>query len=211
MAEFAVFSENLLPVPTGLLMKNEEALSEREILERVKRGRKAAYQMIVTRYMKKAYFTALGFVHNQQDALDISQEGFIKAFRRIRTFDTRRPFFPWFYEILKNLCLDHIRRRKQKNEVPLDGVRILQTDEEDREMKAALWKGIHALSFDQKEVILLRYFQQLSYKEIAAATGKPLGTVMSSLFYARSRLRQILGRYLGLEGEFSKPGVNDGS
>jgi RNA polymerase sigma-70 factor (ECF subfamily) len=87
----------------------------------------------------------------------------------------------------------------------------MQTDEEDREMKAALWKGINSLSFDQKEVILLRYFQQLSYQEIAAATGKPLGTVMSSLFYARARLRQILGRYLGLEREASKPGVNDGS
>ncbi len=211
MAGFAAYSEQILPAPAGLLMKNEEALSEREILERVKRGRKAAYQVIVTRYMKKAYFTALGFVHNHQDALDISQEGFIKAFCRIRSFDTRRPFFPWFYEILKNLCLDHIRRRKQKNEVPLDGVRILQTDEEDREMKAALWKGIDALSFDQKEVILLRYFQQLSYQEIAAATGKPLGTVMSSLFYARARLRQILSRYLGLEEEGRRRGAHDGS
>jgi RNA polymerase sigma-70 factor (ECF subfamily) len=211
MAGFAAYSEQIMPAPAGLLMKKVDALSEGEILERVKLGKKAAYQVIVTRYMKKAYFTALGFVHNHQDALDISQDGFIKAFRRIGTFDTRRPFFPWFYEILKNLCLDHIRRRKQKNEVPLDGVRVLQTEEEDREMKASLWKGIHSLPFDQKEVILLRYFQQLSYQEIAAATGKPLGTVMSSLFYARARLRQILGRYLGLEGEAGKPGVNDGA
>jgi len=211
MAGFAACSEQTFPAPAGLLMKNEESLSEREILERVKRGRKSAYQVIVTRYMKKAYFTALGFVHNHQDALDISQDGFIKAFYRIRTFDTRRPFFPWFYEILKNLCLDHIRRQKQKHEVPLDGVRILQTEDEDREMKAALWKGINALSFDQKEVILLRYFQQLSYQEIAAATGKPLGTVMSSLFYARSRLRQVLSHYLGFERESGKPGVNNGS
>ena len=75
MAGFATYSEKTLPAPAGLLMKNEEALSEREILERVKRGRKSAYQVIVTRYMKKAYFTALGFVHNHQDALDISQEG----------------------------------------------------------------------------------------------------------------------------------------
>ena len=78
-------------------------------------------------------------------------------------------------------------------------------------MKASLWKGINSLPFDQKEIIILRYFQQLSYQEIAAATGKPLGTVMSSLFYARSRLRQVLGRYLGFEGESGKPGVNDGS
>jgi RNA polymerase sigma-70 factor (ECF subfamily) len=71
--------------------------------------------------------------------------------------------------------------------------------------------GINALSFDQKEVILLRYFQQLSYQEIAAATGKPLGTVMSSLFYARARLRQILSRYLGLEEEGRRRGAHDGS
>lgn len=190
---------------------NEEALSERELIERVKKGQKEACRILVERYMKRAYFIALGFVHNPQDALDISQDGFVKALRRIRSFDSRRPFLPWFYEILKNLCLDHIRRRKLKNEVPLDGVHVLGNEEDDREMKAALWKGINELSLEHKEVILLRYFQQMSYEEIAEVTRKPIGTVMSSLFYARAKLRQILGRYLALEKETSSRGEDDGS
>ena len=190
---------------------NDEALSEREIIERVKKGQKAACQWLVARYMKKAYFIALGFVHNEQDALDIAQEGFVKAFRRIASFDARRSFFPWFYEILKNLCLDHLRRKKVKNEIPLDGVRILGTEAEDREMKAAVRKGISQLAFEQKEVVLLRYFQQMSYQEIAEVTGKPVGTVMSSLFYARAKLKEILRRYLGFEKNDRPRRENNGS
>ncbi len=202
-------SEQILPAPMELAVRDISALSEREVLERVKRGNKQAYQVIVTRYMKRAYFIALGFVHNQQDALDISQDSFVKAFRSLKSFDTRRPFFPWFYEIMKNRCLDHLKRQKLKNEVPLDSVRVIRTEDEDRELKATLWKGIASLSFDLKEIIILRYFQQLSYREIAAVTGKPVGTVMSSLFTARTRLKKILAKYLGLEEEGPKRGVRD--
>jgi RNA polymerase sigma-70 factor (ECF subfamily) len=201
--------EQTLPAPAELTVRDTSVLSEREALESVKRGNRKAYQVIVTRYMKKAYFIALGFVHNQQDALDISQDSFVKAFRSLKSFDTRRPFFPWFYEIMKNRCLDHLRRQKLKNEVPLDSVRVLRTEDEDRELKATLWKGIASLPFDLKEIIILRYFQQLSYREIASVTGKPVGTVMSSLFTARTRLKKILGKYLGLEEEGPKRGVRD--
>jgi RNA polymerase sigma-70 factor (ECF subfamily) len=206
-----VLEKEFLPRSLELPMRKDEALSEKDILERVQRGDKGAYQIIVTRYMKKAYFIALGFVHNHQDALDLSQDAFIKAFRRIKDYNTQRPFFPWLYEITKNLCLDHLRRQKQKKEVPLNGVRILGTEDEDREMKRTLWKGIDALPFEQKEIILLRYFQQLSYLEIAAITGKPIGTVMSSLYYAKARLKQVLGQFLGLPGKGRKSGVSDGS
>ncbi len=209
MAGPVTSSEQILPAPAELAVRDTSVLSEREALESVKRGNRKAYQVIVTRYMKKAYFIALGFVHNQQDALDISQDSFVKAFRSLKSFDTRRPFFPWFYEIMKNRCLDHLRRQKLKNEVPLDSVRVLRTEDEDRELKATLWKGIASLPFDLKEIIILRYFQQLSYREIASVTGKPVGTVMSSLFTARTRLKKILGKYLGLEEEGLKRGVRD--
>jgi RNA polymerase sigma-70 factor (ECF subfamily) len=211
MAGPSISSEQILPAPAELAVRDTPALSEREALERVKKGNKQAYQVIVTRYMKKAYFIALGFVHNHQDALDISQDSFVKAYRSLKVFDTRRPFFPWFYEIMKNRCLDHLKRQKLKNEVPLDSVRVLRTEDEDRELKATMWKGISALPFDLKEIIILRYFQQLSYREIAAVTGKPVGTVMSSLFTARTRLKKILGKYLGLEEEGPKRGVHDES
>jgi RNA polymerase sigma-70 factor (ECF subfamily) len=127
MAGPVTSSERILPAPAELAVRDTSVLSESEALERVKRGNRQAYQVIVTRYMKKAYFIALGFVHNQQDALDISQDSFVKAYRSLKSFDTRRPFFPWFYEIMKNRCLDHLKRQKLKNEVPLDSVRVLRT------------------------------------------------------------------------------------
>jgi RNA polymerase sigma-70 factor (ECF subfamily) len=175
------------------------ALSEPEILALVQKGDREAYQEIVVRHMHSAYYVALAFVHNHQDALDISQEAFIRAFRKIKKFDTKRPFFPWFYRILKNLCIDHYKHRRRLNEVPLENVRVLVAEHEDREMKKALWKGIDELPYEQKEIIVLRYFQQLSYQEIAEILDKPIGTVMSSLYYAKKRLKGIVGKYLGFE------------
>jgi len=180
-------------------MLEKKALSEKEILEVIQKGNKEAYQEIVVRYMQSAYYVALSFVHNQQDALDISQDAFIRAFRRIKKFDTEKPFFPWFYKILKNLCIDYFKKRQRRNEVPLENVRILEVEHEDREMKKALWKGIEELPPEQKEIIILRYFRQLSYQEMAEVLGKPIGTIMSSLYYAKKRLKGIVGKYLGFE------------
>lgn len=180
-------------------MLEKKALSEKEILEVIQKGNKEAYQEIVVRYMQSAYYVALSFVHNQQDALDISQDAFIRAFRRIKKFDTEKPFFPWFYKILKNLCIDYFKRRQRRNEVPLENVRILEVEHEDREMKKALWKGIEELPPEQKEIIILRYFRQFSYQEMAEVLGKPIGTIMSSLYYAKKRLKGIVGKYLGFE------------
>ncbi len=180
-------------------MLEKKVLSEKEILEVIQKGNKEAYQEIVVRYMQSAYYVALSFVHNQQDALDISQDAFIRAFRRIKKFDTEKPFFPWFYKILKNLCIDYFKRRQRRNEVPLENVRVLEVEHEDREMKKALWKGIEELPPEQKEIIILRYFRQLSYQEMAEVLGKPIGTIMSSLYYAKKRLKGIVGKYLGFE------------
>jgi len=180
-------------------MKKERVRSEREILELVKKGNREAYQEIVSRYMKTAYYIALGLVHNHQDALDISQEAFVRAFRRIKSFNAEKPFFPWFYQLMKNLCIDHLKRTSRMKEVPIDGIQVLDEKKEDKEMKRALWKGIEELAFEQREVIILRYFRQFSYQEISEIIGKPIGTVMSSLYYAKKRLKVIVAKYLGFE------------
>ena len=174
-------------------------LTETEVLNLVKKGETQAYQTIIKKYMQTAYYIALGFVHNHQDALDLSQDSFIKAFRKIKSFDTKRPFFPWFYRILKNLCIDHFKRVRHRNEIPLEESSFLTQEKEDREMKEALWRGIDKLTFEQKEIIILRYFREYSYQEIAEITGKPIGTVMSSLHYAKKRLKEIAAKYLGFE------------
>ncbi len=190
---------NIVFQEAGLRMKQDRALSEKETIELIKKGNREAYEKIVRCYMKTAYYIALGLVHSHQDALDISQESFIKAFRKIKSFDTQRPFFPWFYQLMRNLCIDFLKRRSGRKEIPLEGIQILQEEKEDREMKEVLWKGIKELPFEQREVIILCYFRQLSYQEIAEITGKPIGTIMSSLYYAKKKLKDILRKYLGFE------------
>ena len=182
-------------------MRAEKILSEREILELVKKGNREAYGEIVKKYMKSAYYITLGFVHNHQDALDLSQEAFIKAFRKIKRFDTEKAFFPWFYKLMKNLCLDYLRKKKKRSEVPLEGTEAFQDERQNAEIREALGKAIAKLPFEQREVIILRYFQQLSYRELSEMTGKPIGSVMSSLYYAKRKLKEIVAKHLGSEQE----------
>ncbi len=199
MAKEMALADDLVFPGEEVLTEMKRDRSEREILEAVQKGDKEAYGMIVKKHMHSAYYIALGFVHNQQDALDVSQDAFIKAFRKIKMFDTSKPFFPWFYRLLRNLCLDHLKRKGRMRAIPLDDVPVLAEEREDRELKETLWKGIEKLSFEQREIVILRYFRQLSYAEIAEFVGKPIGTVMSSLFYAKKNLKGIVGKYLGFE------------
>jgi RNA polymerase sigma-70 factor (ECF subfamily) len=179
--------------------RGHKELTEKKLLVVVQRGDKEAYGQIVKKYMHSAYYIALGFVHNPQDALDVSQDAFIKAFRKIKMYDPTMPFFPWFYRLLRNLCIDYLKRKRRERTIPLEDMHILAEEKEDQELKETLWKGIEKLPFEQREIIILRYFQQLSYAEIADFVGKPIGTVMSSLFYAKKKLRELVGKYLGME------------
>lgn len=199
MTEQAALPKDQIFTGEKVHLKLNREESERELLERVQKGDKEIYGVIVKRYMHSAYYIALGFVHNQQDALDVSQDAFVKAFRKIKMFDSSKPFFPWFYRLLRNLCIDHLKRKSRMRAIPLEDVPVLSDEKEDRELKETLWKGIEKLSFEQREVVILRYFRQLSYAEIAELTGKPIGTVMSSLFYAKKKLKGIIGKYLGFE------------
>lgn len=196
--EVALHKDQVFPGDKVHVQVDRE-VSERELLEVVQKGDKEAYGAIVKRYMHSAYYIALGFVHNQQDALDVSQDAFIKAFRKIKMFDTSKPFFPWFYRLLRNLCIDQLKRKHRMRAIPLEDVHVLTEEKEDRELKETLWKAIEKLSFEQREIVILRYFRQFSYAEIAELIGKPIGTVMSSLFYAKKKLKGIVGKYMGFE------------
>ena len=176
--------------------REEQLRIESNCIEMVKRGNAEAYSTIVNTYMKKAYFIALSFVKTEQDALDVSQEAFIKAFRYIKKFKIGSKFFPWFYRILKNLCLDWIKKGKKSDTIPLENVNPSTYPEIAEELKINLWKGIDKLPSDQREILLLRYFQGYSYREISQLLDKPLGSVMSSLYYAKKNLRSKMEKYL---------------
>lgn len=181
-------------------------LCEEEIavMERCRRGSKEAFESVVRRYMKDAYFIALGLVGNREDALDISQEAFIRAYCNMSRFNPRWGFFPWFYQILRNLCFNHLRKRRAEQGRSLEefGGREPITDANDRfapeavaernETKDRVWKAIGKLDDKHREVIILRHFQHLSYEQIAKNLFCNKGTVMSRLYYAHKKLKEIL-------------------
>ena len=182
---------------------------EQKLLMRCRRGDKQSFERIVTLYMRRAYSIALGFVGQHEDALDLSQEAFIRAYKNIKKYDPNRRFFPWFYQILKNLCFNYLKKRKE-----LCFSQVSTTDEsqianqtadgfdpyllvERNELKESIWKAIGELDDKHREIIILRHFQDLSYNEIAEVLICNKGTVMSRLYYARRELKEILNNKLG--------------
>jgi len=154
--------------------------------------------------MKDAYFIALGLVGNHEDALELSQEAFFRAYRNIKQLSSEGKFFPWFYQILRNLCFSHLRKMKIRQAGSLDefeeekiqieshdtfdpGVLAERNEDTDR-----VWKAIGKLDDKHREVIILRHFRNLSYEEISKILFCNPGTVTSRLYYARKRLKEML-------------------
>jgi len=174
--------------------------NERDIIRGWKRGDKRAYEALVRRYMSDAYLVAYGYVGNAEDARDLSQEAFVKVYQARARFDEERPFYPWLYRVLRNHCLNFLRRGRV--EVSLDDANAhreiaspqataleqLESDERRRIVRAAVAR----LSDDHREIIVLKNFKDCSYKEISEILEIPIGTVMSRLFYARQALRALV-------------------
>ncbi|MEW6455592.1 MAG: sigma-70 family RNA polymerase sigma factor [Acidobacteriota bacterium] len=161
------------------------------MISKVLKGNKEEYGLLVKKYMKKAYFIALGIVKDPDEALDLSQEAFVKAFKNLKNFDVRKPFFPWFYKILKNLCLN-FSNKKRRGQKALTEIFKLQSHEKEKDssIKKSLLQAVEELPFEEKEIIMLRYFQGLSYEEISEILECPIGTVMSRLYYAKKKLKE---------------------
>jgi RNA polymerase sigma-70 factor (ECF subfamily) len=186
---------------------------EKDIILKWKNGEKSAFEHLVRQYMTEAYLTALGFVGNKEDARDLSQDAFVKAFEARDRFDADRPFYPWLYRILKNHCLNFLKRRGKGQESlyfedqpgkerfasstpsPLEK---LEKSERHRILRVA----IDRLSLEHKEVIILKNFKGHSYAEIAELLDIPIGTVMSRLYYARKVLKEMIL-------EFEERGMSD--
>lgn len=174
-----------------------------ELMTALQKGNKMAFNVLVERYKKKAYYIALGLVGDPDEAYDLSQEAFIRVYNARKRFDRKRPFFSWFYAILSNLAKNHIKKRAVRTEYarqvkdehnPTQGDvdspdLIIEADETKREV----WAAIEKLSYDHREIIILRHFEDMSYDEIAKMLDIPTGSVMSRLYYARKKIREILG------------------
>ena len=160
---------------------------------------KMEFERLVKKYMKRAYYTALGFLGSHDLAMDASQEAFIRAYRNFNKFDKNKNFFAWYYKILKNHCLNTIRNKKNKREESYIEIKN-ESDEADnplqniekKESTKQLEDALKKLSFEKREIIILKEFEDKTYNEISELLDIPVGSVMSRLFYARKELSKIL-------------------
>lgn len=179
--------------------------AEKALVVRAQRGDRGAFGSLVKLHMRRAYFAALGMVGSPDDAMDLSQEAFARAFRSRESLDPERPFYAWLYTILRNLCFNFLRDtsgRRRKLEAASDWlvdeatVRASRDDPESRavtaETRRRLMQSIESLPEREREMLVLKEFEGLRYREIAELLGIPIGTVMSRLYSARRRLAGIL-------------------
>ena len=179
--------------------------AEHDLVRRARRGDRDAFGSLITQYMQRAYFTALGLVGSHEDAQDLSQEAFARVYRMHESLDPERPFYGLVYQILRRLCFNHLRdsrsrasRLKEKGAWLAEEVQSRNTEAdptrlvEMNELRGRLAVAIAALSDKEREVLVLKEFDGLRYREIGELLGIPIGTVMSRLYAARKSLASSL-------------------
>jgi RNA polymerase sigma-70 factor (ECF subfamily) len=174
---------------------------EEAVIGRCRAGDKDAFGVLVKRHAGRAIGSAYVLLRNHADALDASQEAFVRAWRNIRRFEGRSGFYTWYSTILRNVCIDHLNRRR-RGEASLNAEgRPRPADEpepsllaEQNERTQRIWRAVLELPIKHREVIVMHHFQEMSYRHIAESLGIPIGTVMSRLHSARMALR---GRLAG--------------
>lgn len=186
---------------------------DREIINQVLQGNTQLFALLVEKYQKSIFNYVFRLVRQKQEAEDLAQETFVKAFFALSKYDNSYQFSTWIFRIALNLCRDHFRKKKgplfslhepigdDENSELADMIEqqaFLDPDGEvlNQELRTKLEKAIDQLPFKFKQVVILRHLENLSYEEIAQVTGLPIGTVKTYLHRARKTLRKELSEYL---------------
>jgi RNA polymerase sigma-70 factor (ECF subfamily) len=175
------------------------ATVDADLVTQVQQGDRKAFGMLVAKYEKPIYNTAYRMLHNADDAADITQTAFVKAFEKIDSYNPSYKFFNWLYRITVNESLNTINRRKRRRDFEYDPPARTPTPDEDlqlTEIGHLLQGALNVMSFDHRVVIVLKHLMLLSYSEIAGILDIPEKTVKSRLFTAR----QVLRKQLVLQG-----------
>ena len=168
---------------------NDDALWVSRCLQ----GDTSAFEVLVERYQRVVFSVAYRLTANQEDARDIAQNAFLRAYERLETFDPGRKFFSWIYKIAVNESLNY--RRAQKAHEPIERALPMAAagDPVDRlETSERVQVALMALQPDHRVLVVLKYFVDLSYDEISDVVGIPEKTVKSRLFSARQQLETLL-------------------
>ena len=189
-----------------------------KLVERTVAGQSEAFEELFVKYRQRVFAVAWRLLRNEDMALDVVQDAFVKAFEQLPKLRGETRFYPWLRQITINLSIDRLRQAKRHGEVGLDEHRVGGGDEgrEERaavvlaksgsesperlaelsEFSSALSDALLKLSDGHRAVFMLHASEGMSYKEIAEALNCNIGTVMSRLFYARKRLQELLGSHL---------------
>lgn len=172
-----------------------EEQDDAELASRCVRGSPEAFEVLVARYQRVLFNVALRMVNSYDDAQDIAQATFVKAFEKLDTYDPNRKFFSWIYRIMINESLNLLRGRRQQEPLDLESASSGNPQEElsAKETSEKVQAALTRLQPNDREVLVLRHFAELSYEEMSAALSIPEKTVKSRLYTARRRLAEILG------------------
>ena len=191
--------------------REETGNSDDDLIRAAQKGKQEAFAELVEKYKTRAFGVVVGIVGSRDEALDVVQESFVKAYYKLNDFRFGSNFYTWFYSLLVNHAIDRWRKISRRGEISLDETYLTEsvsspdfteypaTPEEilmNRELGDMLKKEIAALSEHHRAVILLREVEGMAYEEMAKVLGCSIGTVMSRLHYARERLKNALGASL---------------
>lgn len=180
---------------------------DKDLVLRAQKGDMGAFEELVARHRDKIYARAYSMMRNEEEAIDLSQEAWVKAWQRLAQFQGDSSFATWLTRIVINLCLDQIRRQKRQRaesieamddelggvERQMEPIITNPTERLERgELRKRIDEAMSKLSHEHRTVLVLHEFEEMEYKEIAKTMGCSIGTIMSRLFYARRRLASLL-------------------
>lgn len=178
-------------------------LTDEELVAAAQAGDASAFDVLVSRWNRRIQGAAFRVLGSDEDAREVSQEAFLKAYRALAGFKGQARFSSWLYQIAINLCRDRIRRRKGNGVVSLEEIRengrlpalpgptALELVER-RDLARRVAGAIEALSAEQREVVVLKEYEGLTFPEIAEVLGIPVSTVKTRLYRALQQLRGLL-------------------
>jgi RNA polymerase sigma-70 factor, ECF subfamily len=195
--ELSCSGDRLAAVHQGGSVKAPAQCEDSKLIHRSQAGDTEAFDDLVTKYRARIYTMLYGMVGNENDAWDLAQEGFLKAWRSIQKFEGRSSFYTWLHSLTVNLAIGSLRRKGRRVEVELDdaipcSLPSPRANYRRTEIRQHINEALAQLSPEHRAVIVLKEIEDLPYQEIADILHLSIGTVMSRLFYGRKKLQSIL-------------------
>jgi len=183
-----------LTVPVTMTSQDTEA--DNSIVERYLAGDMTAFDELMIRYERQVYRVCYRFVNNRDDAMDLAQEVFIKAFEHLSSFRRESSMKTWLYRIAMNHCINHVKKNAREFVEINEGIGSVRasvhTDMEEREQREQFRVLVKKLPPKQKAILEMRIHEQLSYEEIATMSGRSISTIKASVFFALEKLRKLV-------------------